>query len=489
LVAGVPVSLGRGVSTRIPVSIAPRDLTPPTVVSITRAPGPGAPATDPVVITFSEPILVRGFQDGVSLGGPVASAYRQVWSADARVVTITFDRPQPDGYYTVFLDGLTDLQGNRFDDKSPPLKFTIGRPPPRILAYLDPIWCQPGGAATLWVSAEGENLSYQWHRNGVPITGATGPVLRLNRLSALDLASSFLVVITNPAGTASLAVRLVADNSPGRLVNLSVRTGTGPGDRTLIVGFACAASETAPDAAAPFLLRGIGPTLASFGVPGVLGDPRIALYRDASPLAANDDWGSPAGSAPALATATAGVGAFALPAASRDAAMQASLGPAGYTLHVTSPAASGIALAEIYHVASADPTKPRLTNLSARALAGSGADTLIAGFVIGGGNSRTYLVRAIGPTLASFGVNGVLADPRLEIRNEFGLVADNHDWSTGSAFQALPALSEIVGAFPLSPGSKDAALVATLGPGSYTVQVKGADNTPGIALIELYEIP
>jgi hypothetical protein len=46
-----------------------------------------------------------------------------------------------------------------------------------------------------------------------------------------------------------------------------------------------------------------------------------------------------------------------------------------------------------------------------------------------------------------------------------------------------------VGAFALEASSKDAALVVTLPPGNYTAQVTGADNTTGIALVEVYEVP
>jgi hypothetical protein len=46
-----------------------------------------------------------------------------------------------------------------------------------------------------------------------------------------------------------------------------------------------------------------------------------------------------------------------------------------------------------------------------------------------------------------------------------------------------------VGAFALTPGSRDAALLTTLAPGSYTVQVSGADGGTGEALVEIYEVP
>jgi hypothetical protein len=46
-----------------------------------------------------------------------------------------------------------------------------------------------------------------------------------------------------------------------------------------------------------------------------------------------------------------------------------------------------------------------------------------------------------------------------------------------------------VGAFQLTAGSGDCAIVATLPPGSYTAQVTGANNATGVALVEIYEVP
>ncbi|MGA7725597.1 MAG: hypothetical protein WCA95_09950, partial [Opitutaceae bacterium] len=54
---------------------------------------------------------------------------------------------------------------------------------------------------------------------------------------------------------------------------------------------------------------------------------------------------------------------------------------------------------------------------------------------------------------------------------------------------ATPAAFAQVGAFSLPSGSADCALVASLPPGTYTVQVAGVGNTTGVALVEVYELP
>lgn len=125
-----------------------------------------------------------------------------------------------------------------------------------------------------------------------------------------------------------------------RLVNLSARAHVGGGAGTLIGGFVICGPGTLR-----VLLRGVGPTLASQAVSGVLADPELQLFRGDEAIAQNDDWEG----ADALRAAFASAGAFELPAQSRDSALIATL-PAGvYTTHVTGKnSTTGVALVEIY---------------------------------------------------------------------------------------------------------------------------------------------
>ena len=112
---------------------------------------------------------------------------------------------------------------------------------------------------------------------------------------------------------------------------------------------------------------------------------------------------------------------------------------------------------------------------------------LTAGFVLGGGSARGVLVRAIGPTLKrTFGVADTDDDPRLTLFAGETRLASNDDWGGGAALKAAFAA---VGAFALPDGSNDAALVATLPPGNYTVQVAGEKASGGVVLVEIYELP
>jgi hypothetical protein len=131
-----------------------------------------------------------------------------------------------------------------------------------------------------------------------------------------------------------------------------------------------------------------------------------------------------------------------------------------------------------------------LTNLSTRAFLGSRDDTIIAGFVVGGSGGKRLLVRAVGPTLATFGVTGTLANPRLALVDATGAtVAQNDDWGSSPDAAALAATFPVAGAFGLTPGSRDAALIVTLPPGPYSAVVRTADATgSGVALVELYDL-
>ncbi len=133
------------------------------------------------------------------------------------------------------------------------------------------------------------------------------------------------------------------------------------------------------------------------------------------------------------------------------------------------------------HVAST-----RLTSLSVRANAGSGDQTLIVGFAVSGSSPKTMLVRGVGPGLAAYGVNGTLADPQLTLFSGSTAVLANDNWSDGTAGPGVAALTAQLQDFPLAPGSKDAADIATLSTGLYTMHITGQGGT-GVALAEAYD--
>jgi hypothetical protein len=353
-----------------------------------------------------------------------------------------------------------------------------------------------GSSATFSVGASGSTpLSYQWSFDGTPISGATASSYTVAS-AQIASAGNYTATVTNSAGsaTSSAAVLTVTSSQPvgtARLINLSVRSNAGSGAQTLIGGFVIGGTGSKS-----VLVRADGPSLSEFGVSGELPDPQLGLFNaTGTEIASNSKWGGSA----ALANIFAQVGAFALPSGSNDAALDQTLAPAAYTAQATSTSGdTGIVLVEVYDADSGTPSS-RFINLSARSQVGTGSNTLIAGFVIGGSGTETVLIRGDGPGLSQFGVGGVLAAPLLTLYDSSGAaIATNQGWGNSSSKGSSTKQATItkatattfgsVGAFSLSANSADCAMVATLPAGAYTAGVSGVNSTTGVALVEVYEI-
>ncbi|MBP7141240.1 MAG: DUF1800 family protein [Opitutaceae bacterium] len=136
----------------------------------------------------------------------------------------------------------------------------------------------------------------------------------------------------------------------------------------------------------------------------------------------------------------------------------------------------------------------RLINISTRArVVTGGNNAVIAGFVISPGPSKQVLIRASGPSLTQPGIGlntgEVLANPRIEVYDgKSAKILENDNWKVPSGGTlATSADFSAVGAFPFS-SDNDAALLATLAPGSYTVIVTGEGTSTGLALVEVYDV-
>jgi hypothetical protein len=224
-----------------------------------------------------------------------------------------------------------------------------------------------------------------------------------------------------------------------------------------------------------------------FGLENPLRDPALEFFAGSTLIGSNDNWGGGA----ALRNAFAAVGAFPyVDATSRDAAIyNATVAPGNNSVKVAGVGgAAGAVLAELYDSTPTDAytvATPRLINVSVLKELGAG---FTAGFVIGGSTPRKILVRAIGPTLGAepFNIGGVVADPQLALFSGQTQIGANDNWGGAAVLSAAFAQ---VGAFALAGGSRDAALLAELQPGAYTVQVSGVAATTGLALVEVYEVP
>lgn len=186
----------------------------------------------------------------------------------------------------------------------------------------------------------------------------------------------------------------------------------------------------------------VGPTLADFGLSIPVSDLELSLYNSADlNIASNDNWNTE----PNIANSSAAVGAFALPNASLDSALIRTLAPGPYTAQVSGVGgATGVGLVEIYDMDSLTPfSSEGILNVSTRGRVGAGDSRLIAGLIINGTTPKRVLVRAVGPTLSTLGVNGSLADPCLSLvqQSTGAIVRENNDWGMGNRIEGRESRS------------------------------------------------
>jgi hypothetical protein len=276
-----------------------------------------------------------------------------------------------------------------------------------------------------------------------------------------------------------------------RIANISTRSWVGTGNDVQIAGFVISAYDRKT-----VLIRASGPALIPLGVTGVLPDPTIELhdtYDLNKVIATNDDWSADPALTPSIEAAASRTGAFSWTRGSKDAAILISLKSGVYTVIVRdSGVKTGAALIEVYD-ADESVTSGTLVNISTRAQARTGDDTMIAGFVVTGNKAKHMLIRGGGPALVPYRVTGTLSDPMIELhdpRKGNAVIAENDDWSVDYRVAArIDSACAWVGASAFLRESKDAALLIDLDPGIYTVMLKGKAGGTGNALLEVYEVP
>jgi len=229
------------------------------------------------------------------------------------------------------------------------------------------------------------------------------------------------------------------------------------------------------------IIRAIGPSLTKFGFSQseVLADPILEVHGPgAFGTITNNNWRD-SQEAQIKADGLAPTNDF-------ESAIDAVLPSGAYTAIIrgnTGTVPAGICLFEVYDLDTAATSK--LANLSTRAFVGTGSNVVIAGFVLGKnqGNDRV-VVRGLGPSLASFGIANILADPTLELRDENGtLILANNDW------QDNPTQAATITAAGLAPSNtKESAIAATLPPGFYTAILSGLNSGTGVGTVEIYDL-
>ena len=248
------------------------------------------------------------------------------------------------------------------------------------------------------------------------------------------------------------------------LANISTRLLVGTGDNVLFGGFIVTGTQSKK-----VLIRALGP---STGVLGAMADPTLELYQGTTLLESNDNWvDSPNKQAIIDSTIP--------PNDPLESAIVRSVPPGNYTaIERGVNNGTGIGVVEAYDLDTSANSK--LANISTRGLVQTGDNVLFAGTIVVGQASQKVIIRALGP---STGVPGAMADPTLELHDGNGtLLEANDNWVDSPNKQAI-----IDSTIP-PPNDLESAIVRTLTPANYTAIVRGANNTTGIAVVEVYAL-
>lgn len=295
----------------------------------------------------------------------------------------------------------------------------------------------------------------------------------LYRFTPSGARTTFASTLNNPGN-------VYFEPSANNLLNLSTRAFVGTQTGVLIGGFILQGP-----AQSTVVVRAIGPSLSPFFGDDALEDPFLEIF-DASQasLGSNDNWQS---GPDAAAIQAAGLA----PAHPLESALRITLPAGNYTAVVRGvgdatfvggfqPGLTGIGVVELYDL---QQSRNRAGNIATRGTVLSGQNVMIAGCIIGGGQAKEIIARGIGPSLRNFGVNDALDNPRLQLFNSSGTeLAANDDWQQGGDASTIQSRG-------FAPGSTlEAALLATLAPGAYTVIESPAPNQSGVGLIEIYDV-
>ena len=242
------------------------------------------------------------------------------------------------------------------------------------------------------------------------------------------------------------------------------------GDNVLIAGFIIQGNGNKR-----ILLRGIGPSLATFGIADPLPDPTLELNASGGGLiASNDNWPQNPNAAEVMTSGLA-------PLNPNESALLLSVAPGSYTAVLRGKGGStGIGLVEVYDLDADDSAK--VVNISTRGFVLTGENVMIGGLIITGDEPSRLILRGIGPSLRDFGVPDVLPDPLLELHDGNGtLIQANNDWreTQDTALQNTG----------LAPSNDlESAILISVPPGNYTAIMKGADGATGNGLVEVYKL-
>ena len=265
----------------------------------------------------------------------------------------------------------------------------------------------------------------------------------------------------------------------GKPINISTRGTIGSGDDfIMIAGFIITGNENKD-----IYIRGVAPSLPIDPDKGtvLLQDPELVLFDGAKvQIDFNDDWQDNPRAADITATGIP-------PPDPKEAALLINLAPGVYTVWMRgADGGIGAGLVEVYEANPADDA--RLINISTRGIAGTGDGLMIAGVIVKGTGNRTLYIRGNGPSLPD-SLQGRLMDTTLEMRElaTGNLIAVSDNWKDNENFASIVATT-------IPPGFPEEAALLVNVPASpsgesYTIALRGANGTEGLAIIEIFEVP
>ncbi|HEY2713530.1 MAG TPA: beta-galactosidase [Chthoniobacterales bacterium] len=253
-------------------------------------------------------------------------------------------------------------------------------------------------------------------------------------------------------------------------INISTRGDVGSDDDVLVGGLVVSGTATKR-----LILRALAPSLAIDGTTALLADPILELHKPDGSVVTNDNWRDTQ-EEEIIETQLA-------PANNLESAIVATLDPGAYTAIVRGKnGGTGVALIEAYDL---DQTaSSHLGNISTRGLVGTHNNVMIGGFILdGSAEASTIVVRGLGPTLSGLGVADALSNPALELHDVQGaLIGSDDDWK-----DSQQAEIEASGLAPTD--DRESAILAVLSGGAYTAILRGTNNSTGVGLIEVYNLP
>ena len=493
---------------------APTITAQPTSVTVNV----GGSATFSITATGTAPLSYRWYKGIIAISGAVSSSY-----------TIASAQLTDAGSYTCIVTnsaGSATSTGATLTVNTPAVAPTITSQPSNASATT-------GGNVTFTVTASGTSpLSYQWSKGTTSLSGATNASYTLTNVSSAD-AGTYTCLVSNSAGsvttngaTLTVSAAAVAPTVASQPASVTVTAGSAASFAVVANGtapltyqwlrngstiagataatYTIASAQTSDAASYTCVVTNSVASATSLAATLTVSTAAVAPIITQQPSDATVTEGSSAsfsitvsGTAPLTYAWYKGVTAISGATSATYTISATQLGDAGsFTCVVTNSAgqATSNAAALVVNAKSTGggstgtgtSNAARLVNLGVRSQIGGAAGTPTIGFVLrGSGAGKKLIIRAVGPTLVNYGVTNALLDPQLQLWTAGSpgtMIATNDNWQTSDSDAFVS-----VGAFPLSIGSGDAAIVKTLPAGGYSTPIIAPNGTSGVVLIECYD--